>query len=137
MGSVKGGFLQALIVEHALEHSQLLFATILLLFNLDFKDPIRRLVKRENPVVVLPTSEASDEVRELLVSIRHEALSLCTRHTVCWYRHRQASVEASQLVSLLVAHDATLSRGDAVQRAWLLTRYCFSKQLSGGTNVLI
>ena len=50
------------------------------------------------------------------MSIRHEALSLCTRHTVCWYRHRQASVEASQLVSLLVAHDATLSRGDAVQR---------------------
>jgi len=45
--SVKGWFLLALIFEHALEHSQLLFATILLLFNLDFKDPMRRLVKRE------------------------------------------------------------------------------------------
>jgi len=56
---------------------------------------------------------------------------------VCWYRHRPASVEASQLVSLLVAHDATLSRGDAVERARLLTRYGFLRQLSGGTNVLI
>jgi len=133
--SVKGGFLQALIVEHALEHSQLLLATILLLFNPDFKDPIRRLVKRENPIVVLPTSEASGEVRGLFFSIKDEARSLCTRRTVCWYRHRQASVEACQLVSLLVAHDATWSRGDAVQRARLLTRYGFLKQLSSGTNV--
>jgi len=115
MISLEGGLLQGVIVEHMVEHSQLLVATLLLLFNGDVSKPAKRLLHGEDVVQVLPQSDAPREVAATFHAISGEA--------------------GSQLVSLLVEHESQ-TRSAALRQANQLVRYGFLMQLNEPSNIL-
>jgi len=57
MMSLEGGLLQSLIIEHILEHSQLIVATFALLFNDEVNDAAKSLLYGEDRMEALPVSE--------------------------------------------------------------------------------
>lgn len=130
-----GAFAQARVVSSLAEHSQLLVVTLILLFHDDFAAPIRRLIRRDDPLVVLPMSEAPPTVQDLFVRAREDLVALRTSHKLMFrtYRH---TIRASEVVSLLVTLDPSLSRADAVREARLLCKFGFLKRLNGGTKLL-
>jgi len=130
-----GAFAQATVVSGLAEHLQLLVATLMLLFHDDFAAPIKRLIRRDDPLVVLPMSEAPPTVQELFVRAREDLLALRTSHKPLFRTYRDA-IRASEVVSLLVTLDPSLSRADAVLEARLLCKFGFLKRLNGGKKLL-